>query len=143
MIIRRMKQTDIEAVARVGQTDQAFAVSKTCPGFWSTEVLQAWCRNRNDLMLVAEGCDALLGFVFFTCHRPTGKTTFENLWVHPDHRQKGVAQALMARALQYLQRRHLRLVVALVKTGNEPALKCLETQGFVRGQTMLWLDRTF
>ena len=53
-----------------------------------------------------------------------------HLCVHPDHRRKGIAACLVARAEEALQKEGIRKVFGLVFKDNDPANAFWERQGY-------------
>lgn len=53
-----------------------------------------------------------------------------NIAVHPDHRRRGIARALLTRVLDDARRRPVRLVILEVRPSNTEALALYESFGF-------------
>lgn len=140
MKIRSMQLSDIEVVLAVGPSVVGFDMS-TGKRFWSREVLEAWCASESDLMLIAEEDGAMVGFVFFACHIPTGKATLENLWVAPPWRNQGIGKLMIRSAVFDLRQLGCKFIVALTEQANAPTIQTLGVEGFDTGKTLLWLDR--
>ncbi len=102
-------------------------------------------RNRESIILIAESSGRLLGFtqLFPSFSSVKAGRTFilNDLFVTPGARRKGIAQALMAKAVQ-IGRSHgaARLGLSTARS-NEYAQKLYESQGWKRDD--LFLHYTF
>jgi ribosomal protein S18 acetylase RimI-like enzyme len=140
LIIRRVEVKDVEKLRAIGQGVREFDVSRLGI-FWSKKQLSLWSKSKTDLMLIALEEEEIVGFAFFAVHKPTGKATFENLWVHPDFRHHQVARRLMEVSLRELQALKVEYIVALISDSNKPILKFLEVDKFVAGGKVIWIDK--
>jgi GNAT superfamily N-acetyltransferase len=59
-----------------------------------------------------------------------GRTHLVGMWVHPQHRRRGVAQALVEQAVRWAEERRAREVVLWVVDHNIAARKLYERVGF-------------
>jgi predicted N-acetyltransferase YhbS len=141
MIIRSMTATDVDAVHLAGSTSKEFDVSNNAPAFWDKPTLERWCQSQDDLTLVAEDKGVLIGFALFACHRATNKVTWENVWVHFDRRNSGIARQLIERAHAMLHERGYFIVVALADIDSEEIRQALPRLGFKAGSSCVWFDR--
>ncbi len=72
--------------------------------------------------------------------RRKGGYLIGNVVVHPDYRRRGIARALMERALEEVRRRRGRWVGLEVRVDNAPALSLYRRLGFVEvGETVHYL----
>lgn len=139
--ITRATEDDLPIIKEIGDSVREFAPS-TSGKFWSLPALKKWCENGDDLMLVAKDSEKIVGFALFAGHWPTGKATFENLWVHPDRRRKGIAESLIIQAMATLQDRGYTYCAFVVDVENLDAHKFFANLGgFTFGKKMCWIDR--
>ena len=99
-----------------------------------------------DPWLVLERDGAIAGYAYATDFRgraayaATRETT---VYVHPDHRRGGVAQALMEALLDEITRRGARLAIAVITLPNEPSVALHEALGFRYVGTLHDVGRSF
>lgn len=139
MKIRQMKLSDIPTILTIGRNTEGFRVDESSDHcFWSEDQLKRWVAS-DDVNLVAECDNRVVGFVLTAHHRPTGKVTWENQVVLPEYRGRGIGQALVTEMEKYLKAEGAVYLHALTKTNN-PHLshyeKLLET-----GETFVWLGK--
>ena len=97
-------------------------------------------KKENDVMLVEEENDQLLGFVMSQLHKPTGKATIENIYANPSIRGKGIASSLIKQCLKQLKENGATYVCGLTKVNNEEATKFFVSVGFNKGYNFVWVD---
>ena len=102
--------------------------------------------------LAADG--ALMGFATYGTFRawPAYKYTVEHsVYVHKDHRRKGVARALMARLIAVAEQQDYHVMVGGIDAANEASIALHEQLGFERAGVIRhagfkfgrWLDLAF
>jgi ribosomal-protein-alanine N-acetyltransferase len=87
-------------------------------------------RNCGELFLVANKGSKLLGYSI-TCIRGE-RAELISIAVHPRHRERGAASALMAGSVRRLRRRRVARFVLMVKVTNHGAIAFYEKHGFRR-----------
>lgn len=138
--VRNLEVADIETVISMGTTEKSFATESGV--FWTSEQLINWSQSENDVLLVAELEGKIVGFALFASHLPTGKVTWENLYVEPDFRKVGVAKALLERGLSLLNEKGFNYIMLFANTNDKDKfLTFLEKYGFKKGPMVLWIDR--
>ncbi len=137
MLIEPLTLADVDAVHRMGQAESAFEV---LPGdsFWTVEQLTKWVQLGEDVLLVAKDEGQVIGFALSTLHRPTGKATWENLYVSHAHRNKGAGKALALGIVEGLRRCGATYICFLVRAENSGEIAYFERIGFQRGHNFLW-----
>jgi ribosomal protein S18 acetylase RimI-like enzyme len=142
MKIREMSQDDVDPIITIGLGEEGFQVSEGPTVFWSREQLLASIESGTNVLLVVEDGDAgIVGFAICLGHVPSKKVTFENLWVDPSVRRKGVSGLLIQESLERLRKLGYEYICALTKTGNESILGALEKSGFDRGHSFNWVEK--
>src|SRR5688572_1761407 len=104
MLIQPLTRADIPEICRIGQSEPAFAVAEGA-AFWTAAQLESWIDTGNDVLLVTKQESKIVGFALSTLHSPTGRATWENLWVDPAVRKSGVGAALTKELLRQLKER--------------------------------------
>ena len=139
--IRKMKIEDVETVFNLGVKEERFNVSKQKKeAFWAKEQLTSWVKKNKDVLLIAEDNGKIVGYALSAYHAPTGKATFENLYVIEEYRSKGVGRELTECLIKELKKCGATYICALVEQDNLPIIKCLEKPGFVRGKDFTWME---
>ena len=139
MKIRAMELDDIAKVISLAQDEFGFQVSDKTTGFWSKEQLEKWVLS-DDVLLVAEDKDEIIGFVLTAMHKPTGKVTWENQMVSESHCGTGVTEALTKELEKRLKENGATYLHFLVKETNR-AWKYYARKGFDLGYKFFWFGK--
>ena len=89
----------------------------------------------NDIFLVFEEQE-ILGYIIAVCCYKNITATIMKMAVHPDHRRKGVATALLNRVLEILKEKKIIDVCLNVEIIRKPAIALYEKYGFKITQTI-------
>lgn len=81
-------------IYEIGTDNEEFEVSDDKDIFWDKDSLEYWFDNQNNVCLVAEENEEIVGFVLSHIHIPTGKVEIENIFVEDSHRKRGIASKL-------------------------------------------------
>lgn len=104
-------------------------LEKLCfPDPWSLAAVQSELHNTLSLWLVAVAEGKVIGYV--GSQTAGGESDIMNLAVHPGHRKKGVASALMDALASELQKQGSAALMLEVRHTNEPAIILYEKLGF-------------
>ena len=141
MHIEKMQLRDTETVHRLGKSQAAFKVSGE-DAFWTLDQLKCWVRRDEDVLLVAMEEGHVIGFALSTLHRPTGKATWENLYVVPNSRGKGVGIALGNEMVKQLDQRGATYIYFLVRAENVDEVEYFEKRGFEKGFNFVWFGKS-
>lgn len=140
MNIRPMNKGDAGAVRVLGVGQKEFSTASG--SFWTHEQLEKWCESRTDVLLVAEDDGKIIGFSLYATHIPTGKVTWENLYVDPSARGKDVGKSLIQEAHRLLKEKGYSYVVLQNNSNDQERFsKYLEPFGFRPGERVLWMDQ--
>ncbi len=142
-IIRRMREEDTDQVYSLGFVAQEFRFNQEA-SFWTRDRLRSWCKSPEDLLLVAESDNEIAGFSLYACHRPTGKVTWENLYVSEKYRKNGVGQELILKGISMLREMgYSYIVLQNHNDDQERFARYLKKFGFKRGPMVMWMDQSF
>ena len=97
---------------------------------WSESSIETELSCRLSCWLVAMEGDALLGYV--GSQTVIDESDMMNIAVHPDHRRKGIAEALIAALEEQLRQRGSKALTLEVRDSNVPAIALYEKLGFTQ-----------
>ena len=105
-------------------------LEKTCFGTeaWSERSVASELTNQLSLWLVALEEDAVAGYV--GSQTVMDETDMMNVAVHPDHRRKGIAEALVNALVEALKEKGSHCLTLEVRASNAPAIGLYEKLGF-------------
>ena len=118
MTIRRATSKDIPAVAAL---EAACFPADPWPGDW----IARW----QDRFLVAEENGGVIGYAVLSSVLDEG--SLDNIAVGPDHRRRGVADALLDAAIAWGRERALAFITLEARSSNAPAISLYAKHGFV------------
>ena len=120
MKIENMTADHVAAVARLE------AVCFADP--WSERSVASEVNNPLSLWLVALEGDCVVGYI--GSQTVLDESDMMNVAVHPDHRRRGVAEALVLALCEALKQRGSGCLTLEVRASNEPAKALYEKLGF-------------
>jgi ribosomal protein S18 acetylase RimI-like enzyme len=139
MQIRRMEERDLEKVYEWGAGTEGFSAN-IYSRFWPEFALEKWVKKPDDVLLVAEEQDQMVGFILSQYHKESGKATIENIYIAEEHRGTGAGSRLLKKCIDQLKANGARHINACVKSDNEEAIKFFEKYGFNRGYDFVWMQ---
>ena len=95
---------------------------------WSEKSIATELDCRLSCWLVALEADQVIGYV--GSQTVIDESDMMNIAVHPDHRRRGVAEALVERLSDALRLRGSKALTLEVRVSNEPAIRLYEKLGF-------------
>lgn len=96
---------------------------------WSINSISSELDNRLSLWLVAVEEDRVIGYV--GSQTVLGETDMMNIAIHPDHRKRGIATALIESLIQKLTEQGSHSLMLEVRASNEPAKSLYAKIGFI------------
>ncbi len=120
MIIRKMKEQDTTAVAKIEEINFAQP--------WSANAFCESLANKDTLFLVAQEEKEILGYIGMYISLDEGEIT--NVSVSPQHKRKHVATKLIENIIELAQKKQVSRIILEVRKTNTPAIKAYEKQGF-------------
>ena len=122
MMIVNMHESHIAQVA---------ALEKICfSDPWSENSVASELKNPLSCWLVAEEDGVVAGYV--GSQTVIDESDMMNIAVHPDHRRKGIAEALVMELVEALKKRESQCLTLEVRASNEPAKALYEKLGFAQ-----------
>ena len=108
---------------------QIAALEKLCfSDPWSENSIASELNNPLSLWLVAMDGEAVVGYI--GSQSVMGESDMMNVAVHPDHRRKGYAEALVLALIEELKKQGNTSLALEVRASNEPAKALYEKLGF-------------
>lgn len=137
LLIREAEERDLPAVLAIHNHEIL-----TGTALWSREPVElenrqtylASLRAKSYPFLVADRDGRLAGYASFGDFRPHGgydRTVEHSVYVHPDHRQRGVAACLLPRLIDAARVLGKHAMVGGIAAGNEGSLRLHRRFGFV------------
>jgi len=122
MIIRKMRAEDVRGIAEL---------EKVCfSDPWSENSIASELVNPLSLWLVAVDCGSVVGYI--GSQSVLDAADVMNLAVSPEHRRKGVAQALLQELTHCLRRNNVIALLLEVRASNLPAITLYQKLGFMQ-----------
>ena len=122
MIIVSMNESHVAQVAEL---------EKICfSDPWSENSVASELKNHLSCWLVAEEDGKVAGYV--GSQTVIDESDMMNVAVHPDHRRKGIAEALVVELVEALKKRESHCLTLEVRASNEPAKALYEKLGFIQ-----------
>ena len=120
MILEKMKETHVDQIAELE------TVCFSDP--WSEKSVASELCNKLSCWLVALEDGQVAGYI--GSQTVCGETDMMNVAVHPDHRRKGIAEALILGLIGELKAMESRCLTLEVRASNVPAIALYEKLGF-------------
>ena len=140
MKIRRMKDSDIESVIRVGKTiPELPADDKNL--FWTRNELINWVESKKDVLLVAEKDGKIVGFSLCAHHVPSKSACWMDVWVKEEFRGTGLAHEMAEITFERLKKMGAEYIYGFIKTDNKASKKFVKKLGFKEGFDFTWVHR--
>lgn len=120
MILEKMNASHVARIAEL---------EKICfSDPWSEKSVASELDNKLSCWLVAVEADAVAGYI--GSQTVCGETDMMNVAVHPDHRRKGIAEALILALIGELKSMDSHCLTLEVRASNAPAIALYEKLGF-------------
>lgn len=127
--LHRATEADAEGVASIIRSLGAENVGLG-DGFDATRVRE-WIKRLGDQGTMIVAMDGSIPVAFGAIDYSTVEpdTGLLGVWVHPDHRRRGLATTLAEELLEFARERGYRRIRGRLPEGNEPALSFLSSIG--------------
>ena len=136
--IRKFEDKDIEIVYNLGIQIPEFSVNdETSHRFWPKDTLERFVEQ--GLSLVIEDQNSVVGFLLAVYQPVTLKLTWENMYIIPEYRKKGIAGECFQKGWKLAQQHGATAVEALVKTNNTPSQQMLKRLNFNNAGNYYWM----
>ena len=96
---------------------------------WSANSIASEVGNKLSLWLVALEDEQVIGYV--GSQTVLGETDMMNIAVHPNHRKKGIATALIDSLIERLQQQGSHSLMLEVRASNDPAISVYKNLDFM------------
>ncbi|MFA6461963.1 MAG: GNAT family N-acetyltransferase [Candidatus Woesearchaeota archaeon] len=146
MIIRPATLDDFEEIYRIGNDTPEFKVSSTEP-FIDREDLELRITGEEDLLLLAEEKEKILGFILFGLKdkdRPLKNRSacLTYLVVLPEYRGSGIASQLYDTSVSMLRERGVMNLYSWANAETDGSMiSFLKKRGFDVGHQYVWMDK--
>lgn len=138
MILRKAEERDLAALAEIYNNEVMTSTATLDLHPRSMEDRMEWLKSHNvgnHPLIVAEEDGVVMGYASLSGYREKEayKSTVElSVYVHPDHRCKGVATAMVNELLRMAREdENTHLVVSVITGGNEKSRRLHERFGFI------------
>ena len=139
--IRKMNATDVPQVHDLGSNVEEFrTVSESTNCFWPRETLEKIAEK--EIAYVAEDHSQIIGFLIETYQESTRKLTWENMYVKPGYRGRGIAHQCWNLAEQEARARGTTYLCSMIEENNDFSFKMLHREGFTKGKTYVWMEKS-
>jgi len=118
-----LKKAELSHLAQIEALEE---VCFSCP--WTASQLQNMMEDEKAAFLVAVEGDAVAGYAAFTSVLDEGYIA--NVAVSPDHRRRGLGDALVRALADEARRRQLSFLTLEVRESNAPARALYEKHGY-------------
>lgn len=135
-----MRTSDIETVYKIGKKIKEFGQTREAR-FWGKNQLHKWMKNKNDILLVAEGDEKIVGFIMSQIHPPTKKVIIENACVESGQRRQGIGSRLMKECLRRLQNNDAKYICGMVSLKNKSGIKFVKSLNFRKWDNFTWFEK--
>jgi len=113
----------------VGDLDQVAAIeTASMPTPWSKELFEAELKRDQARYFVSEESGQVTGYLGYW--EAPGEAHLITVAVHPNHRRKGIARALLEYAFSFAAKKGASLATLEVRAGNEVAQRVYGAFGF-------------
>lgn len=137
MEVCQIKQSDVEKIISLWN---AAGLEIRPGGRDSTENLSEFIKNNSDLCLCAEVDGMIAGCIMGSDDGRKG--WFNRLAVHPDHRKKGIAAALIKELESALRKRGREVFAATIYRENAASTALFKKAGFSLEDSVVYLRKS-
>jgi GNAT superfamily N-acetyltransferase len=142
--IRKAVSTDVDVLWRMGANVKEFEVNSETVNFWPKNFLAKAISENDCIVLVAEESEnsaGIHGFTIVNLNRSLGKAIIENMYVHEDMRNQGIATQLITFLVELLKQENIGYLITLIDEPDIAAEKFYTKNTFAKGIKCIWLDK--
>lgn len=139
-IIRIATEQDTTHIISMGSRVHEFVTSEDTDNFWPEPILRDAIKNGNDIVLVAEIDEKIVGFIIVNCNKHLSKALIENVFVSPSCRNHNIGSRLLNSVVALVRQQGFRYLSTLVPTNDRAAITMYQKAGFQTGNNFTWLD---
>lgn len=137
-LVRKLESRDTEDVYSLGMQIPQFAVGDQAHHrFWEKDVLKRFAHE--GFSFVIEDKKVIRGFLLAVYQPITQKLTWENMYIEPQYRRRGLAEECFQKSWKLAQENGAKIAESLVESNNLPSLKMLNRLGFINAGTYNWM----
>jgi ribosomal protein S18 acetylase RimI-like enzyme len=140
MNIRDATLQDINSIINLGKDVKEFDTTKEVVSFWPRHIIENCINSKNDILMIAEENNKLIGFIIIQNSITFKKAVIENIFVHKDYREKGIAQKLLQKSIRKLKELKCEYIATFVKENNIVPTNFYLKNKFNKGEKFIWLD---
>ena len=148
--IRHATEADSAACGNIAARSHRASRFSVDPGFpqsRSDDLYRLWVINdiagSAAAVFVADERGVALGYLSLSVDPASSTGQISLLGVAPSERRRGIASALLARSVEYLNAQQLHQIIVVTQGRNDPALKFYERNHFSIVGEVVWLHRWF
>jgi len=139
MKIRKAKQSDTSKIYSLGKNIKASKVNKKTVTFWPKSTLSKIIKSKNNVILVAEKNEKVIGYIIANYNPSFEKAIIENIYVD-ESRHKGVGTLLLNEAVKQLKKNKCKYICTFTKLTEKNTLKWFSHRGIKPGVKVVWSD---
>jgi ribosomal protein S18 acetylase RimI-like enzyme len=132
LIIRKIREADIEAVFKIVKTTKKLELHKG-DNWFSKNQVKRWIDDSRTVALLAEVDGTVAGF-FFATYEPARAIGFlEEIAIDPEYQRQGIGQTLFDSVIRTLKGKGIGHFLALIQEDNKEMAGFLKKNGFGKG----------
>jgi len=141
MKIRLAELEDIDKIVKLGNNVDEFKVSEKVVSFWPKKVIESCINSKNEIIIISEVEEQIIGFLIVNYNPTFSKAVFENVFVIEEFRNKGIAKKMLDLATKKLKENNCKYICSLVDINDNQGIGFYLKSGFNKGIDCVWLDK--
>ena len=145
MNIKKATSKDFNKLYKLGLKTKEFQVNPN-ELFMAKDEFESRIKDKNDLLLLAEENNKILGFILFglkDADRPMKNkcACLTYLVVNQKYRKKGIAQILYNESIKKLKKKKIKIIYGWACEESKSIRKFVKKQGFLEGNKYIWIEK--